>query len=419
MGSRHDEQVETAPDGNPTGAGGIMASDQIRLSGTNLERAADHNQRVTLHAIRVNGPLTRIDLARITGLTPPAIANITKRLMADGLIEDAGQRRGGRGQPATRLVINRSACYAIGVNIDRDHITLVVVDFAGAVVAGITQDIAFPMPADVQALYRGSIRRLLDEAGVEPARLVGLGVAKPDDFGLVDLPGRPADFACWETADIADLFRGPFELPIFVENDAAAAAMGEQQLGHGQTCSSFFYILISSGLGGGLVVDGAYFRGANGRSGEIGFMLARREGQAPHPVQDLVSLSGVRRALGAVGLTEADLRGNPDDPRLASAMAAWVEGAAEELCDPLIAVNCLINPAAIFVGGRLPGRWVDALADRLNQLLQRRGAHVPALSLVQRAWLAEDAPAVGAAILPFSHFLLPAARVLWTADAQG
>jgi hypothetical protein len=47
--------------------------------------------------------------------------------MSDGLIEDAGQRRGGRGQPATRLVINRTACYAIGVNIDRDHITLVIV----------------------------------------------------------------------------------------------------------------------------------------------------------------------------------------------------------------------------------------------------------------------------------------------------
>jgi hypothetical protein len=59
MGSRHDEQVETAPDGSHAGAAGVMASDQIRLSGTNLERAADHNQRVTLHAIRVNGPLTR------------------------------------------------------------------------------------------------------------------------------------------------------------------------------------------------------------------------------------------------------------------------------------------------------------------------------------------------------------------------
>ena len=78
----------------------------MRLSGTNLERAGDHNQRVTLHAIRVNGPITRAELAAITGLTAPAIANITKRLLIDNLIQEAGRRRGGRGQPATKLVIN-------------------------------------------------------------------------------------------------------------------------------------------------------------------------------------------------------------------------------------------------------------------------------------------------------------------------
>ena len=81
----------------------------IRLSGTNLERAADHNQRITLHAIRVAGSLTRVDLANITGLTAPAIANITKRLRGEGLISEAGRRRGGRGQPPTKLVINPDA----------------------------------------------------------------------------------------------------------------------------------------------------------------------------------------------------------------------------------------------------------------------------------------------------------------------
>src|SRR4051812_19615920 len=109
--------------------------DSIRLSGTNLERAADHNQRVTLHAIRVNGSLTRVDLANITGLTPPAIANITKRLREEGLITAAGRRTGGRGQPPTNLIINPDACYAVGINIDRDHITLVLVNFAGETLA--------------------------------------------------------------------------------------------------------------------------------------------------------------------------------------------------------------------------------------------------------------------------------------------
>ena len=64
------------------------------LAGTNLERAGDYNQRVTLQAIRVNGELTRVDLARLTGLTTPAIANITHRLLDDDLIVEVGRLHG-------------------------------------------------------------------------------------------------------------------------------------------------------------------------------------------------------------------------------------------------------------------------------------------------------------------------------------
>ena len=113
----------------------------MRLSGTNLERAGDHNQRVTLHAIRVNGPITRAELAKITGLTAPAIANITKRLLNDSLIQDAGRRRGGRGQPATKLVINPDSWFSIGLNVDRDHITMVVLDFEGRVRARASREV--------------------------------------------------------------------------------------------------------------------------------------------------------------------------------------------------------------------------------------------------------------------------------------
>ncbi len=74
-----------------------------QLSGTNLARAGDHNQRVTLHAVRVNGPVTRAELALKTGLTPAAIANITNRLLHDRLILRAGRSHGARGQPAMQI----------------------------------------------------------------------------------------------------------------------------------------------------------------------------------------------------------------------------------------------------------------------------------------------------------------------------
>lgn len=392
---------------------------RIGLSGTNLERAADHNQRVTLHAIRVTGSLTRVDLAKITGLTPATIANITKRLLAEGLIEEAGRLRGGRGQPPTKLIIKPDACYAIGVNIDRDHVTIVVVNFLGQTIARVSREVEFALPDQVRDFYLRSVGKLLKTAKVDVSQLVGVGIARPDDLGLVDLPGRPAAYAEWEKVDVARLFAEPLNIAVFVENDAAAAAMGELQLGLGQGFSSFFYILISSALGGGLVVDGAYFRGADGRSGELGFLMSDDGQGGRSQIQNFVSLSGLSRPLEAAGLTIIDmLEAGGRDERIEPIVDAWIEDAAERLAEPLTAINCLINPAAVLIGGRLPGLYVDRLADRLAALLRERAINAPVLAPIKRAMLAEDAPAVGAAILPFSHFLLPKPNALWKAPGR-
>jgi predicted NBD/HSP70 family sugar kinase len=386
------------------------------LSGTNLERAADHNQRATLHAIRVGGSLTRVELAAITGLTAPAIANITRRLLQDGLIEEAGQRRGGRGQPPTKFVVRPDACYSIGINLDRDHITIVLVDFAGRTRARVFEEVDFALPDHVRQLYRRSIGNMLDQAGVDISKVVGIGVAVPDDLGLIDLPGRPAAYAAWDDIDLAELFSQPLNLPVFAENDAAAAAMGEMQLGLGQRHNSFFYVLISSGLGGGFVVDGVYVRGAQGRSGELGFMRTSDGEQ----VQAVVSLSGLASHLSRDGRELGDvMNGKIACDGARQSVTQWIDEAARQLCTPLDAINCLINPAVVLIGGRLPSTLVEELAERVSALMAEREGILPAIAPVQRAALSEDAPAVGAAILPFSHFLLPKPAALWKSPTSG
>jgi predicted NBD/HSP70 family sugar kinase len=92
---------------------------------------------------------------------------------------------------------------------------------------------------------------------------------------------------------------------------------------------------------------------------------------------------------------------------------AWIEAAATQLVEPLTAVNCLLNPAIVLVGGRLPAAVLDGLTNRLNTRLAEACDGIPALAPVARAALSADAPAVGAAILPFSHFLLPKPGALW------
>jgi predicted NBD/HSP70 family sugar kinase len=394
-------------------AGNSSQRQGMRLSGTNLERAGDHNQRVTLHAIRVNGPITRAELAAITGLTAPAIANITKRLLVDNLIQEAGRRRGGRGQPATKLVINPDSWFSLGLNVDRDHITLVVLDFEGRVRARASREVSFALPRDVEQFFAKTAGKLLGKVGIGRERLAGIGVALPDDMPKAALPQQPANYGIWASTDVPSLLTNTMHVPVFVENDAAAATMGEMQFGLGKKHQTFFYILITAALGGSLVVEGNHFRGATGRSGELGMLRGKDASGHERQIQNIVSLSALYSRLAAQGikvaapheLTSLGERGQ-------AIIDAWVEAAVDTLIDPVLAINCLVNPEIILIGGRLPAGIVDQIANRLNQRIETCGVVIPATAPVARAALSDDAPAVGAAILPFSHRLLPTRTAL-------
>jgi predicted NBD/HSP70 family sugar kinase len=385
----------------------------MRLSGTNLERAGDHNQRVTLHAIRVNGPITRAELAVITGLTAPAIANITKRLLAENLIKEAGRRRGGRGQPATKLVINPDSWFSIGLNVDRDHITMVLLDFEGEVRARASREVSFALPKDVEQFFRKGVGKLLDKVGIRADRLAGIGVALPDDMPKAALPQQPANYGIWNSTDVAALLSEALPVPVFVENDAAAATMGEMQFGLGKKHQTFFYILITAALGGSLVIEGNHFRGATGRSGELGMLRGTDPAGHERQIQNIVSLSALYSRLAAQGITVSaphELMALGESGQ--AIVNAWVEAAVDTLIDPVLSINCLVNPEAILIGGRLPAAIVDQIANRLNQRLEAFAGNIPAAAPVARAALSVDAPAVGAAILPFSHRLLPTRAAL-------
>ena len=87
------------------------------------------------------------------------------------------------------------------------------------------------------------------------------------------------------------------------------------------------------------------------------------------------------------------------------------------LIAPLIAVSCLVDPGAVLIGGRLPGSLVDALVERLDAMLAV--CALPSAARVMRAAMSDDAPAIGAAILPFLHHILPSDAILMQVGRSG
>ena len=179
--------------------------------------------------------------------------------------------------PHRNSSINPDSCFSIGLNVDRDHVTLVVLDFVGKVRARASREIHFAKPATVSTFFQRSIGQLLAKAGIARDRLVGVGVAFPDDIARAHLPDQPADYAAWASVRIEDLIRDVLGDSRVHRKRCRRRGDRRNAIRVRPSISKFFYLLVTAALGGGLVADGSYFRGANGRSGEIGWLRARNE----------------------------------------------------------------------------------------------------------------------------------------------
>ncbi|MYU19617.1 winged helix-turn-helix transcriptional regulator, partial [Streptomyces sp. SID8361] len=136
--------------------------------GANLSALRSHNAALVLRLLRDAGEdgVSRLELAGRTGLTPQAVSKITARLRAEGLAAEAGQRASTGGKPPTALRLVPGARHAIGLHLDRDELTAVLVDLAGTPVAARTAPFDFGAAADeAMAAATAEVRALLADAG--------------------------------------------------------------------------------------------------------------------------------------------------------------------------------------------------------------------------------------------------------------
>ncbi|HET7412135.1 MAG TPA: winged helix-turn-helix transcriptional regulator, partial [Pararhizobium sp.] len=182
-----------------------MSSERLIRSGTgaNLGGASAHNRRVIIEALRLNGALSRADLARSTHLTPQTVSNIVAELCNMGLVSADAPVRSGRGQPAVphRLVAN--GAFALGLHIDRHYLRVVATNLVGeplvregVVLPGREPDEGIGALLD---LLKSARRQLAAVAPESEERLVGLGIAMPGPFGIVRGRDDPWMMAKWQS----------------------------------------------------------------------------------------------------------------------------------------------------------------------------------------------------------------------------
>jgi predicted NBD/HSP70 family sugar kinase len=394
-----------------------------QLKGSNLEYTKQYNLRIVHEVIRLFGPLTRAEVARHTELTPQTVSNLVRELIEFGLVTEEQGRPEGRGAPPKTLAVNPEAAFAIGLDLDRDHLTGVLVDLSGRVRQRVHYDLQDPRPEQSLDLLVDTCESLMARQSLPRERVWGVGVGIPGPmYQSADGSGyvvNPRSFPGWHKVPLAQWLRERLKLPIFLENNGTAAAIGERWYGAGQQIPNFYYVYFGSALGGGLILNGQPHAGLTGNAGEIGYLplvlsddpLGAEE--SPHVGLNF-RIDKLFETLRAAG---ADARGLDDLARLLRErnprLLEWLELAADQLAGIVLTIEYVIDPDAVFFGGRLPTAVLADLVERVQRRLPvRRVAEKSMAPLDLVATAGSDAAALGVATLPIYDRFSPATEVL-------
>jgi predicted NBD/HSP70 family sugar kinase len=240
------------------------------------------NLALVLRHLRDAGPRSRARISVETGLNRGTVSSLVTELIDRGLVRDGDVQRGGSvGRPGQTVELDGRGIGGIGVEINVDYVTALVLDLANTVVfeERVALDAAaLPPEAVLDAVTDLAVRALAECArgGLTP---VGMTLAIP---ALVDTDSGVVAFAPnlrWtKVAAVDGLVErltsrlGPPAFPIGVDNDANLAALGEFAMGGEAGTADLVYLTGETGVGGGVMVDGRLLRGAEGFSGEIGHL---------------------------------------------------------------------------------------------------------------------------------------------------
>jgi predicted NBD/HSP70 family sugar kinase len=347
----------------------------MAFGGTNLDRGHAYNRQLVLEAIRVHGALSRADLTRLTGLAPQTISNICASLAKSGMLVTERRRANSKGQPPTDLRLNPHGGCAFGISLDGSRMYAVLVDLAGNVLNELEEHLDDTGPDAAVNRIAAAVEALRQSAPVPDERIFGTGIAMTGLTTNGSFIGLAPDHITsqWSGFPLDRELRSALSMPIFTDNDARAAAVGEVLYGRGRSARDFLYIYFGVGVGGGIIHAGQPFRGSRGRAGEFGHIVVEPGGR-PCPcgnrgcLEQYVSMASATAALRqpVEGTVEqrliAGLEGG--DPGLLD----WIDAAAVHLRTAIVSLENIFDPEMVLLGGIVPEPLLDAIYERILPL---------------------------------------------------
>lgn len=395
-----------------------------KLPGEALLRLRGFNSSAILNELRLHAPLSRAELAARTNLTRSTVSSIVAQLLDEELVIETELQTERIGRPGMCLKLNPDGGCAVGIDIGIDFIKVAVADLFAQVLWSSTRKLPEHPSQQVYVDQLLSVtREAVAFATTRGTRLFGIGVAVP---GWVDYRQREVSLPFnlpWPAPPFFPILSDAFKLPVFVENDANAAAVAEYYFGVAKEIDNFCYIFLSGiGLGAGLFINGKLFRGHNGGAGEIAPVLIDPHSSPFDPVErpgaweSMISPSRIARRLAETGTYSfAEEDSSIEGVSLADLVHATEQGqqgAATVLQESMFVlavgiVNLIhvLNPESIVLGGDL-SHIGEPLKQRLMETIIELTDQQPLRKVsIELSRYGLDASLIGAATLVLDDVL--------------
>jgi len=367
------------------------------------------NRAAVLDTIRRYSPISRSEIAQRLGLSLPTVMRIVDGLQAEDLVRNGGKGESTGGRPSPLLEFNGNAYAVVGADLGGSRMYGTVADLSG----NIQYEVYLPRSSDhVQQLFR-----LLDDLLAAPRpdgqQVRGIAVGVPGITRAREGVVTYAPSLSWRELPLASLLSEHYDLPVFIENDVNLAALGEMSFGAGQGARDLIAVTVGIGIGAGVIIGGAIYRGHNQAAGEIGYLLPSLQalgkrydefGAFEAQASCLGLAERARRAAAERGLVQANASFasnlTAEDVYAAARQGeAWARQAVAETADLLALaianMAALLNPEVVILGGSVSGAG-DLLIEPIIARLQ---GVVPFPPRVVASQLGYRATAMGAIML--------------------
>ncbi|GII58824.1 transcriptional regulator [Planotetraspora thailandica] len=332
-----------------------------------LETLRGLNRGRVLQTVQRLGTASRLDIVRATGLSRSTVSSLVGELLADALLveqpEPMPSASSSGGRPAMALTLNPRGGGVLGMHFAHDSVRVALADLSGTILADSVRELDVDHRAAEALGYAADTAiELLGEESMTIGRIAGCGVAvsapvRPDSPAL----STPLILSDWNGVDVRAELRDRLGTAVWVDNDANLGAVAEWTFGAGRGCGNMIYVMLSDGVGGGLIINGHLYEGATNTAGELGHVVVDPDGLVCRCGGRgcLETVAGGRALISALSHQYGSDTTLDDVVRLACegdvGATRVIEDAGRAVGQALAGICMVFDPGLVVAGGKAAG----------------------------------------------------------------